>query len=195
MTMRTLAKIVVGLLAVLGLAALVGSFALGFFGVTAKREPAVYEIKIARSARHLLVPGRSRTRLNPVPSDEFVLSRARAHFADHCATCHANDGSGDTEMGRGFYPKAPDMRLPATQELTDGELFYVIENGVRFTGMPAWGTGTESGELSSWNLVHFLRHLPRLTAAELETMKGRNPRSPEEIRLELEEERFLSGAP
>jgi hypothetical protein len=98
-------------------------------------------------------------------------------------------------MGRGFYPKAPDMRLPATQELTDGELFYVIENGVRFTGMPAWGTGTESGELSSWNLVHFLRHLPRLTAAELETMKGRNPRSPEEIRLELEEERFLSGAP
>ena len=84
------------------------------------------------------------------------------------------------------------MRLPATQELSDGELFYVIENGIRFTGMPAWSTGTADGEESSWRLVHFLRRLPQLTAGELEAMKARNPRSPEEIRLEIEEERFLN---
>ena len=119
-----------------------------------------------------------------------------AHFADHCATCHANDGSGDTEMGRGLYPKAPDMRLPATQQLSDGELFYIIEHGIRFTGMPGWRTGTPEGEASSWHLVHFIRHLPALTPAELDTMKARNPRSPEEIRFEIEEERFLNeGAP
>jgi len=125
-----------------------------------------------------------------------VIAEGMAHYADHCATCHANDGSGKTEMGQGLYPRAPDMRLPPTQDLSDGELFYVIEHGIRFTGMPGWGTGTATGELASWQLVHFMRHLPNLTPAELDAMKDRNPRSPQEIRLELEEERFLNeGAP
>jgi hypothetical protein len=84
------------------------------------------------------------------------------------------------------------MRLAATQQMTDGELFYVIEHGIRFTGMPAWSTGTAAGEESTWHLVHFLRHLPQLTMSELEAMKERNPRSPQEIRLEIEEERFLN---
>lgn len=116
-----------------------------------------------------------------------------AHFADHCAVCHGNDGTGDTEMGRGLYPNAPDMRLAATQDLTDGELFYIIEHGVRFTGMPAWATGTPEGTEASWHLVRFVRHLPRLTPAELEKMKALNPRSPDEIREEIEEQEFLRG--
>jgi mono/diheme cytochrome c family protein len=164
-------------------------------GLSARGEPGPFETTMARATRRLAMPANARTRRNPVPASAAALADGMNHYADHCATCHANDGSGDTDMGRGFFPKAPDMRLPATQDLTDGELFYVIEHGIRFTGMPAWGTGTDDGEQSSWMLVHFLRHLPRLTAAELETMKGRNPRSPEEIRLEIEEERFLSGAP
>ncbi len=99
-------------------------------------------------------------------------------------------------MGQGLFPKAPDMRLAPTQEMSDGELFYVIEHGIRFTGMPAWSTGTTEGEESTWRLVHFLRHLPKLSEAELEAMKQRNPRSPQEIRLEIEEERFLNqGVP
>jgi len=96
-----------------------------------------------------------------------VIADGRAHFADHCAVCHANDGSGKTEMGQGMWPKAPDMRLAATQNLTDGELFWIIENGIRFTGMPGWSTGTTEGETSSWNLVHFIRHLPDISEAEL----------------------------
>ena len=52
-------------------------------------------------------------------------------------------------MGRGLYPRAPDMRLAATQNLSDAELFYLIENGIRLTGMPGWGTGTKEGEKSS----------------------------------------------
>jgi hypothetical protein len=77
--------------------------------------------------------------------------------------------------------------------LSDGELFYVIEHGIRFTGMPGWRTGTQAGEESSWHLVHFIRHLPRLTEAELERMKDLTPRLPDDIRQELEEERFLNG--
>jgi mono/diheme cytochrome c family protein len=116
-----------------------------------------------------------------------------AHYADHCAACHANDGSGETEIGRGLYPKAPDMRLPATQSLTDGELFYIIENGVRLTGMPAWSTGHDDGAEATWHLVHFIRELPRLTPEKIDEMKRLNPRSPAEIQQEIEEEKFLHG--
>lgn len=85
------------------------------------------------------------------------------------------------------------MRLAATQNLEDHELFYIIENGIRLTGMPAWGTGTKAGEEESWRLVRFIRHLPRITPEEIEQMEGLNPKSPEKIRQQLEEERFLGG--
>lgn len=161
-------------------------------GLAARGEPGAFETKMARMARRLAVPSTSIARQNPVPASPEALADGMAHYADHCAACHANDGSGATEMGRGFYPRAPDMRLPATQTLSDGELFYVIENGIRFTGMPAWGTGASSGEESTWKLIHFLRHLPQVTPGELERMKALNPRSPEDIRLEIEEDRFLN---
>ena len=161
-------------------------------GLRARADAGPLETWLARTARSMSVPSDARSRSNAVPPSREALADGMAHYADHCATCHANDGSGDTEMGRGLFPRAPDMRLPATQGQTDGELFYVIEHGIRFTGMPGWRTGTQSGEESSWRLVHFIRHLPSLTAEELDAMKDRNPRSPEEIRLQLEEERFLN---
>ncbi len=161
-------------------------------GLDTRAKPGAVETRIARVARRVAIPPAVRAMNNPVPASAEALADGRAHYADHCATCHANDGGGNTEMGRGLYPPAPDMRLAATQQLSDGELFYVIEHGIRFTGMPAWATGTKAGEESTWHLVHFLRHLPRLTSAELEAMKARNPRSPQEIRLEIEEDRFLN---
>jgi len=165
-------------------------------GLSTRGEPGRIETMVARSARSMAIPSSARALQNPIPASSDVIAEGMAHYADHCATCHANDGSGNTEMGQGLFPKAPDMRLPATQELSDGELFYVIEHGIRFTGMPGWATGTAAGEQSSWHLVHFMRYLPKLTPEELEAMKGRNPRSPQEIRLEIEEERFLNeGAP
>jgi hypothetical protein len=85
------------------------------------------------------------------------------------------------------------MRGPITQQLTDGELFHVIEQGVRFTGMPAFATGDAAGEEQSWKLVHFIRRLPALTEDEIARMEGMNPRSPEEVRRQMEEEAFLSG--
>jgi mono/diheme cytochrome c family protein len=191
--MRTLAKIVVGLLAVLGLAALVCASALGLRGLSAKPAPPAFEVKMARSVRHVLVPAKSSARTNPVPLDDQVLSRARAHFADHCATCHANDGRGDTVYGRNLYPRAPDLTAAATQTLSDGELFYFIEHGIRFTGMPGFGTGTEEGERDSWELVRFIRHLPQITAAELEDMQRMNPLSRADLEAELAAEAFLRG--
>jgi mono/diheme cytochrome c family protein len=162
-------------------------------GISAKAQPGPVETAVARAMRRLAIPRDARDRKNPVALSPEVIAEGMAHYADHCASCHANDGSGETEIGRGLYPKAPDMRLPATQSLTDGELFYIIENGVRLTGMPAWSTGNTDGEASTWQLVHFIRELPRLSTETIDEMKRLNPRSPAEIQQEIEEEKFLRG--
>jgi mono/diheme cytochrome c family protein len=161
-------------------------------GLTAGDDPPEIEKIIADRLRLFAIPGSIKQMSNPVPASADVMADGLAHFADHCAVCHGNDGSGATMFGKGLYPRPPDMRAD-TQFLTDGELFYIIEHGIRFTGMPAFGNGTPEGEASSWRLVHFLRRLPRLTDEERERVAALAPRSPEEIRQEIEEEQFLKG--
>jgi len=162
-------------------------------GVSARPQPSWVEARTALFLRSWLTPPTYKGLMNPVRATEGNFVAARQHFADHCATCHANDGSGGTEMGRSFYPKAPDMRLPRTQQLSDGEIFYFIENGIRMTGMPAWSTGTPEGEKASWELVHFIRRLSSLTAEDLAIMERFNPTSRDQIEEEQKVEDFLNG--
>jgi mono/diheme cytochrome c family protein len=162
-------------------------------GISARDQPTALETFVARQMRHLAVPRSAREARNPVPATADVLAEARAHFADHCASCHGNDGSGQTEMGQHLYPKAPDMREANTQSLSDGELFSIIHNGVRLTGMPAWGDNPPEEDQDSWKLVHFIRHLPKLSPEELEAMKKFNPQSLQEKEEEETEEKFLQG--
>jgi mono/diheme cytochrome c family protein len=166
---------------------------LGARGFSAREQPNRLESWLARRARSAAVPLEARALANPVPDTPDVQAAARAHWADHCAQCHANDGSGETAMGKRTYPPAPDMRLAPTQHMTDGELFYVIQNGIRFSGMPAWGDGSDHDSQDSWKLVHFVRHLPHLTWEEKKEMEKLNPKSPDELREEEQEERFLKG--
>ena len=162
-------------------------------GFSASQQPTAFEAWLARATRSAAIPSDARMRKNPVPNTPEVLADARAHWADHCAVCHANNGSGDTEMGKHTYPRAPDMRLAATQQLSDGELFYVIQNGVRLTAMPAWSTGGEKDAEDSWKMVHFIRHLPTMSTVEAKEMETMNPRTPRELKEEEEEARFLKG--
>jgi mono/diheme cytochrome c family protein len=174
----------------------IGAGGLWYFvrsGVSAKEQPGAIEEFLATRVRDMAIARRAKSLANPVAYSHEVVAEGRAHFADHCAVCHANDGSGDTEMGRGMWPKVPDMRLAKTQNLSDGELFWIIENGIRFTGMPAWSTGTKDGETGSWHLVHFIRRLPKLTPEELEEMKSLNPKPPAEIRQQIAEESQKGG--
>ena len=162
-------------------------------GISARRSPTALETRIAKGAWRYLIPAEIRAAQNPVPATPAVLRAGLEHWADHCAACHANDGSGDTQIGRSLHPPAPDMRAARTQSLSDGELFYAIEEGIPFTGMPAWKTGTEPGAQSSWELVRFIRHLPKLTEAELKEMEALNPRSPAADRQKREIDDFLKG--
>lgn len=169
------------------------AYAITSQGLSTRVAPSVVETSIALAMRRLATPSAVRTSLNPVAVTPEVIEEGLAHFADHCATCHANDGSGATEMGRSFYPPAPDMRAARTQSLSDGELFAIIEHGIRLTGMPAWGNGTPAGERGSWGLVHFIRRLPSLTPDDIARMESMNPRSPQAFREEEEARRFLAG--
>ncbi|MFL5290240.1 MAG: c-type cytochrome, partial [Myxococcales bacterium] len=112
--MRALA-ILVGVLVLLALGA-AGAAAFVFRGgITARITPTRLEEAVARKLRRVGIPQAARDLRNPEPSGSDILAEGRAHFADHCAVCHANDGSGRTEMGRNLFPPAPDLRLPGTQ--------------------------------------------------------------------------------
>jgi mono/diheme cytochrome c family protein len=156
-------------------------------GISAREEPTRVEVVIARMLRHFAVPAKLRNAKNPIPLTPDALAEASRHFADHCAQCHGNDGRGKTEMGKNLYPKAPDMTIAETQNLSDGELFAIIRNGVRLTGMPAWGG--DGDDADDWKLVHFIRHMPKMSKEEIHAMRRFNPIS----RADLEEEEFLNG--
>lgn len=145
---------------------------------------------MAEYARATAMPSSAKTMTNPVALTPEVEEEALAHFADHCAVCHGNRGDGQTMFGKGMYPKPPDLRKQ-TQDRSDGEIFYDIENGIRMSGMPAFG-GEDSAE-ASWKLVHFIRHLPRLTTDEEARMEALNPKGPDERQEDKDEEQFLNG--
>jgi len=162
-------------------------------GFSAKEQPMELEVMFARQLRHLAMPGSQKLMSNPVPASDEVLAEARVHFADHCASCHGNDGKGSTVIGQNFYPRTPDLTEMETQSFSDGELYYIIHNGVRFTGMPAWGKDRPEPDLDSWKLVHFIRHLPSITSEELVQMERFNPVSQADREEEEQIDRFLQG--
>jgi mono/diheme cytochrome c family protein len=165
-------------------------------GFSARDNPSWVEAFAARVAKSIAIPAAYRLKDPYDPTSENIRE-GEEHFADHCAICHANDGSGDTLFGRGLYPKPPDMRGTETQNKSDGELYYTIENGVRLSGMPAFGSsagknqGTNDAE--TWKLVLFIRHLPQITSEELAAMKKLNPKSVGDRAEEEQEEDFLNG--
>jgi predicted CXXCH cytochrome family protein len=136
-------------------------------GFSARDEPSSLEKTVARFVRNLSIPNRVAQEPNPWKPTLGVLKEAREVFTARCAACHGSDGSGQTVVGRNLYPKPPDLRSSLTQKLTDGQIHYIIQNGVRLTGMPAWGNPPEEQDEISWKLVLFIRDLRRPTKAEV----------------------------
>ena len=163
-------------------------------GFSTRTPPGAIEARIASTMRSAGVPSHYKSLRNPVNATPDVLQDGMGHWADHCATCHGNNGSGDTMYGKTLYPRPPDMRRKATQDMSDGELYYTIQNGIMLSGMPAFGEPGDN-DLDSWKLVAFIRHLPSLSQAEEAEMEKMNPKSPDEMKEEQEEENFLEGSP
>ena len=136
-------------------------------GFSTSEEPSALEKIVARSARHVSIPASARDEKNPFKATRETLQEARDVYMARCAVCHGNDGSGQSRVGRNLYPKTPDLRLPRTQELSDGEIHAIIQNGVRLTGMPGWGNPHEVQDVDNWKLVLFIRELRQPDAKEI----------------------------
>ena len=134
-------------------------------GLAATKEPGNLERSVAGQLVRLSIPSEVERQKNPFASDANAWREAKEHYMDHCAVCHGRGGKGDTGVGKNMYPRVPDLTGSDVQGRSDGALFYIIQNGVRWTGMPAW-KGEHSPE-ESWKLVAFIRKSPTLTEADL----------------------------
>jgi len=133
-------------------------------GIRASSEPSLVETSLARSIRNFAIPRAETTRKNPYAGDDRAVEQGREAFLHRCATCHGNDGRGATPIGAGVYPRVPDLHAEPTQRLTDGQIRYIIENGVQLSAMPAMRGTPAEVEQVSWALVSYIRRLRSVTS-------------------------------
>lgn len=134
-------------------------------GLSADTEPGRLERSIAARLVRLAIPAEADRQQNPLGGTADVWREARDHYLDHCAVCHGRDARGKTDIGANMYPRVPDLTSSQVQGRSDGALFYIIQNGVRWTGMPAWKA--EHSPEDTWKLVAFIRKAPTLTEADM----------------------------
>ena len=163
--MRVLKTFFFVLLVVL-VAAIIGAVVLVGRGFRATTLPSKWEVVVARTMRNLAIPVRERDQQNPLAATTSNTKQGREAYLAQCAGCHGIDGSGKTPMGANLYPRVPDLRADPTQNLTDGDIHYIIENGVQLTGMPAWGEPHKESSADSWKFVLFIRSLRPLNRQE-----------------------------
>src|SRR6266542_1563254 len=139
-------------------------------GFSAREQPSWMEKAMAQNARKIATAADAKTLKNPRQQQtNEMIAEADEHFVEHCGICHGIDGRGDTLIGKNLYPKVPDMSAADTQQLSDGELYYIIGNGIRLTGMPAWRF--EDKPEAIWDLVSLIRRLPKLSPEELQRLQ------------------------
>ncbi|MEP6471877.1 MAG: cytochrome c [Acidobacteriota bacterium] len=177
--MRFLAGIVFGILLVAaGAAAVVYT---GSFNTSAEIAPGKMERTLAEFALNKSVARRAPSRKNPLPATPETLRGGLAHFRENCVVCHGAPGVDPGEIGQGLNPGAPDLTLPRVQARSDGQLYWLVDEGIRMSGMPAFGP--TYGEKELWQIVAFLRHLPEITEeekAQLQREKNGSGRHQEE---------------
>jgi len=140
-----------------GIALLGASLALSF-DLSALPDPGKFETSVADGAKNFFVNREARRSSIKEPSlTQGDLDNAQNVFGSECATCHGNDGRTPTDIGRGLYPRAPDLGSDQVQHWSDPEMFWIIRDGIRLTGMPAFGRQLTDQE--TWSLVRYLRTL------------------------------------
>ncbi len=139
-------------------------------GCTADKHPSKEETTLANAAKDVVIPLEAGGKKNPLPETDEVLSQGQQVFLGSCALCHGPDGRGATSVGSHMDPPAMDLTSAHVQHWSDGELFWIIRNGVRLTGMPSWKSSVSEDD--TWKLARFIRNLPRLGAASASTAVG-----------------------
>jgi mono/diheme cytochrome c family protein len=150
-----------------------GPFVVLFSGCTAAKKPSKVETSLANAAKDVVIPIEAEAHKNPVPRNHQVIKEGQQLYLGSCALCHGPDGHGETSLGRGMYPPAMDLTSPHVQHWSDAQLFWIIQNGVRLTGMPSWKSSIT--ETDTWKLALFIHELPRLDALVSARAVGTRP--------------------
>lgn len=145
----------------------IATFALLIAACTAHDKPSTVEMALANAAKDIAIPIQAENLKNPIPDNQPTLSQGQQIYLQSCAVCHGSDGHGQTTLGQGMYPPAMDLTSPHVQHWDDAEMFWIIQNGVRMTGMASWKGALSSDD--TWRLVLFIRHLPEVASAEPQT--------------------------
>src|SRR5438094_3451116 len=164
--MKFFTGVIVTILVVLGIAGFI--FATGRFNVAATAPPDMID-KVAPWALDKALERRSKDVTDPIAKDAGAISRGMTRYRENCLPCHGAPGIGPAEFHEGMNPSPPDIDAPALQHDTDAELFWVVKNGIRMTGMPAFGVNHKDEEIR--DIVAFVRHAPQLTDAERQALK------------------------
>jgi mono/diheme cytochrome c family protein len=144
-------------------------------GCTASKQPSQGETSLANAAKDVTIPLEAGKKQNPLPETDEVVSQGQEVFLGSCAQCHGADARGDTNIGRNMAPPAMDLSSAHVQHWTDAELFWIIQNGVRLTGMPAWRSSISEND--TWKLARFIHKLPSLGAASASTAAPSQPQA------------------
>jgi len=133
----------------------------------ALHEPGPVETFLATNIKKILIARSSRQGIPPAPTDlKASIKEGETVYGTDCSMCHGMDGRTPTDTGRWMYPRASDLTSPTVQQYSDRELFWIIKNGIRLTGMPAFGKVEPDEHI--WNLVTYVRTLPANPAAKKE---------------------------
>jgi mono/diheme cytochrome c family protein len=161
------------------LAVIAGGLALGFLALFllapslnwgAAATPGAIEKSLAGLVLRQWVRRQAAVQNNPLPASEQNLKTGQREFGEHCAVCHGTDGSAHDLLGADFYPPVARLQKGAPG-WSDGELFFIIDNGIRYTGMPGFGAHHRAATI--WRIILWVRHLPHLSAAEKAQIQGR----------------------
>jgi len=129
-----------------------------FFTGCRARQPGAWETALARQIKQKVTVG-GKGEINPLPTTEENIHAGQRNFSSYCMVCHGLDGQNTgVPFAQKMSPPVPLLTSPAVQGYSDGQLKWVIDNGIFPSGMPA-SKGTLTDE-EIWQIVVYLRHLP-----------------------------------
>ncbi|MGH9756632.1 MAG: c-type cytochrome [Candidatus Acidiferrales bacterium] len=164
--------IIVALLVIIGGGAFLAMR--GYINLRADQTPSALETKIAMAAMDASAARNAPDQKNPVaPTEENLVAGARI-FLNHCAGCHGLPANPDTAFAKSFYPPVPEF-FKDPPDMPENENFYIVQHGVRFTGMPAWNNTLNENEI--WQVVTFLASINKLPPAAQKELQFAPPLS------------------
>jgi mono/diheme cytochrome c family protein len=141
--------------------------------MAATEGPGTLETTLAGWTVDRSVAARAPDEVNPFQEDSAAIDKGMVHFRAMCVQCHGAPQVESDEFAAGMNPPPPELAV-AGKEWTDGELFWITKNGIRMTGMPAFGKSHSDDEI--WQIVAFVRQLDDLSETQVTALRERQAR-------------------